>query len=275
MLDAPPRAALGAPAALPAPCAIFSDAHLGVGARERERETARFLRGLAGRARSLLVNGDLFDFWFEWRSVAPRGHFRTLAALADLRDAGVEILMIAGNHDCWGGSELTADVGLTYHLGAWDGEIAGWRAHVEHGDGLRQREDRRYRALRRVIRHPLSIRAFRWLHPDFGAWLARGSSDASRMHQARDGGAGLRAAALAWTAAHPDTELVVFGHSHVSVLERATPVSVYANPGAWLDAPTYLLVRPERIELRQWSGSAEGDLLHALDRRAEEVLAQS
>src|ERR671927_655122 len=112
---------------------------LGPGTQDLERRVVSFLRQLVGRAGSLLINGDLFDFWFEWRSVVPRGHFRTLSALADLRDAGVDILMLAGNHDCWGGDVLRHDVGMDYHVGAWEGSIAGWRGRIDHGDGLRVR----------------------------------------------------------------------------------------------------------------------------------------
>jgi UDP-2,3-diacylglucosamine hydrolase len=257
---------------LPAPCYIVSDAHLGAAPANLERVLVSFLRHLPGRAGSLLINGDLFDFWFEWRRVMPRGHFRTLSALAELREAGMPVLMIGGNHDCWGGEILTHDVGIDFHLGPWDGELGGWRSHVEHGDGLRLVEDRAYRRLRWVLRHPVAIRAFRWLHPDWSSRLASGSSGASRVHRARDGGSGLRRVALEHLARHPDTELVVFGHSHIPLLARAGTGGVYANPGAWLDAPTYLVVHPERVELRQWKESAEGDLLDALDRRAQESL---
>ena len=124
---------------LSAPCYVVSDTHLGVGNddRERERDLVAFLRHLEGRAASLLINGDLFDFWFEWRSVMPRGHFRTLAALADLRDSGVDILMVAGNHDCWGGDVLTGDVGVRFVEGPITDTLGGWRTHLDHGDGLR------------------------------------------------------------------------------------------------------------------------------------------
>jgi len=257
---------------LAAPCFVISDAHLGAAPADVERTLLAFLRHLPGRAGSLLINGDLFDFWFEWRHVIPRRAFRVLAVLAELREAGVPILMIGGNHDCWGGDVLTRDVGMCFHLGAWAGAIAGWRAHVEHGDGLRDREDRAYRRLRTVLRHPLAIRAFRLLHPDWSSALATGSSDVSRVHGAGDGGAGLRQIALLHLAPPSDVELVVFGHSHVQALERGENGGVYANPGAWFDAPTYLVVSPERVELRRWTGSAEGELLYALDRRAEKAL---
>jgi len=257
---------------LDAPCYVFSDAHLGAASAERERGLVSFLRSRIGQPGSLVVNGDLFDFWFEWRHVEPRGHFRTLAALADLRDAGTRVLYVGGNHDCWGGDLLTRDVGIDFHLGPWSGALGGWRTLIEHGDGLREREDRAYRRLRTVLRNRWAIRAFRWIHPDWSVRIAAGSSDVSRLRAAGDGGTGLEAIAMRHLTTRSDLDLVIFGHSHVPAL-RGTKDGVYANPGAWMDAQTFLVVRPERVELRRWTGSAEGDLLDFVDRGAEKALA--
>jgi UDP-2,3-diacylglucosamine hydrolase len=257
---------------LRSPCYVISDIHLGVAPAEVERALIAFLRYLPGHAKSLLINGDLFDFWYEWKTVIPRSGFRVLAALADLREAGVDVLLVAGNHDCWGGDVLRNDVGIEYRFGPWTGDVGGWRARVEHGDGLRKKEDRRYRMLRALLRHPLAIRAFRWLPADFGSSLASGSSHASRTYRARDGGAGLRTLALEALAGDRDVELIIYGHSHVATLERSPTGGVYANAGSWLDAPTYLVATPERIELRKWEGSAEGDRLDSVDRRPQEAL---
>ena len=258
---------------LPSPCYVISDLHLGFAQPAVERDVLKFLRQLHGRAASLVVNGDLFEFWFEWRTVIPRPSFRVLAALADLRDAGISVLMVAGNHDCWGGDVLRQDVGIEYHVGAWEGVLAGWRCRIEHGDGLRPREDRRYRMLRRVVRHPLAIRMFRWLHPDLGTRLATHSSHASRSYGARDEGRGLARIATEMLASRTDLELLIFGHSHVPALSRMAAGSVYANAGSWLDAPTFLRATAERVELRLWDGSAEGLHLDALDRATEKALA--
>jgi UDP-2,3-diacylglucosamine hydrolase len=261
---------------LPAPCYIFSDTHLGVTPSHVERDLLAFLRHLPGRARSLVINGDLFEFWFEWRSVIPRPSFRVLAALADLVDSGIPVLWVAGNHDCWGGEVLRQDVGVDYHVGPWAGDLAGWKTLIEHGDGLRDVEDRRYRRLRSVLRHPAAIWAFRnLLHPDFGSRLAAGSSHASRTYQPRDGGRGLRAVAMSRLEANASVELLIFGHSHVAALERSPVGSVYANAGSWMTRPTFLRVDEQRVALMAWNGSAESECLDALDRRAKEALAES
>ena len=123
-----------------------------------------------------------------------------------------------------------------------------------------------------MLRNPLAIRAFRWIHPDWATALAGGSSHASRSYAARDGGRGLRAVALRRFAQEPGVELIVFGHSHVATLERVPSGGVYANAGSWLDAPTFLRVTPERVELRRWDGSAERVDLHVVDRAAEKTL---
>jgi len=256
------------------PCYIISDAHLGFAPAEIERAVVSFLRHVATSGQSLVVNGDLFEFWFEWKTVIPRRGFRALAALADVVDAGVPVLMIAGNHDCWGGEVLRRDVGVEYVFGPWRGEIGRWRAHIEHGDGLRPAEDKRYRALRHVLRNPLAIRSFRWIHPDLATPLANGSSHASRSYSARDGGRGLRDAATRLETETEDRDLIVFGHSHVATLEQLPRGAVYGNAGSWLDAPTFLRVTDEQIALRQWNGSAESPDLHAFDRPTEKPLAE-
>lgn len=258
--------------ALPAPVYVFADAHLGYAAGNAERVLLQFLKHLPGRAGSVVINGDLFEFWFEWRSVMPRVGFRVLAALADLSDAGVPVLMIAGNHDSWGGTILREDAGIDFRLDPWEGDLGGWRARVEHGDGLRVREDRTYRALRRVLRNPLAVRAFRLLHPDWGSAIASRTSHTSRTYQARDGGSGLRQVGHEALRARPDLQLLVHGHSHVWELARVGS-AVYANPGPWFDAPTFLRVTPGRIQLQRWdAASREGVDLDALDRVAEKAL---
>jgi UDP-2,3-diacylglucosamine hydrolase len=242
---------------------LVGDAHLGIAPADAEQDLLRFLRDVPAHARALVIMGDLFDFWFAWRHVMPRSGFRVLAALADLRDAGVPVLWIGGNHDCWGGETLTALTGATYTLAPWDGPMGRWRSRLAHGDGLREVEDRPYRRLRRILRHPLAIRAFGLLHPNTATSVALRSSHTSRARRAGDGGRGLQELAGHWMQQPSDPELVVFGHSHIPALV-AVGRGVYANAGAWYLDRQFLRVTDTHVARLEWNGSAEGRLLDAI-----------
>ncbi|MBL0172343.1 MAG: UDP-2,3-diacylglucosamine diphosphatase [Gemmatimonadaceae bacterium] len=253
---------------LPTPCYVIGDAHLGVATPEAERALLDFLRALPARARSLVIMGDLFDFWFAWREAMPRRGFRVLAAIADLRDAGVEVLWIGGNHDCWGGDALMAETGVHYTLEPWRDQIGEWPVLLAHGDGLRLKEDAPYRRLRTVLRHPLSIRAFGWLHPDFATRVAVSSSDTSRHRRAGDEGRGLLAIATPSLESVDGPQLVIHGHSHVPTLQ---PVGRgwYANAGAWYLDRQFLRIDDRSITRAVWTGSGEGDVLNVGHRVVE------
>ena len=244
---------------LPAPCYLISDAHLGVASREAELSLVSFLRHARGDAGSLVINGDLFDFWFEWRWVIPRVGYRVLAEVAAFRDAGIPVLWVAGNHDCWGGDFLRHDAGVDYRVGTWRGEIAGWQTRVDHGDGLRGKADRKYRAVRPILRNPLAIWAYRnLLHPDWASQLALGTSATSRSYSAADKGEELKNVAFRDLDADPSLDLLVFGHSHVATLQAAPSGGIYGNAGTWLGDSTYLRIDQERAELRRWGDRARG-----------------
>lgn len=234
---------------LPTPCHLISDVHLGVATPETERILLRYLQAVPQSAQSLVINGDLFDFWFEWRRVIPRGGYRILAELARLRENGLPVLWIAGNHDGWGADFLRNDVGVDFRDGPWTGNIGSWNTRIEHGDGLRPVADRWYRVLKRVIRHPLSVRAFRLLHPDVGSAMATGSSQASRNYMPGDEGRELRDIGLRALKQDPALDLMILGHSHASALEQASTGGVYANAGSWLERPRVLVVEDESVSL--------------------------
>ncbi len=258
---------------LPSPVVLLGDAHLGIASSDAEEDLLRFLRHLPAHARSLVIMGDVFDFWFSWKHVMPRTGFRVLAALADLHEAGIPVVWIGGNHDCWGGETLAAMTGAHYTLDPWEGQLGAWHTRLAHGDGLREVEDRPYRRLRRVLRHSLAIRAYGWLHPNMATRLALRSSHTSRDRRAGDEGRGLRDVAASWMQRADDPELVVFGHSHVPALCRAGR-GVYANAGAWYLDRQFLRITDTQIARVHWNGSAEGDVLDVIDRGAEEPLSE-
>ncbi|MEI6739701.1 MAG: UDP-2,3-diacylglucosamine diphosphatase [Gemmatimonadaceae bacterium] len=245
---------------LPTPCLVLGDAHLGVASPASEQALLAFLRRVPTEARSLVIMGDLFDFWFAWGHVMPRSGFRVLAALADVREAGVEVVWIGGNHDCWGGDVLARETGAQYTLDPWRGAIGPWSTLLQHGDGLREREDAPYRRLRTVLRHPLSIRAFRWLHPDLATRLALSSSDTSRHRRAGDEGRGLLAVATQSLSAPDGPSLVIHGHSHVPTLTAAGR-GWYANAGAWYLDQQYLRITDDGIARLRWTEAGHGEQL--------------
>lgn len=237
---------------LPTPCYIISDAHLGVARRDAELVLVEFLRAARRDARALVINGDLFDFWFEWRSVIPRHGYRVLAEVAAFADAGIPVIWVAGNHDCWGGDFLREDAGVQYTLTTWRGEIGQWRTRIDHGDGLRGAADRKYRAVRPIMRNPAAILAFRHLlHPDWASRLALGTSATSRTYSAADNGQGLMDVAFRDLDADDTLDLLVFGHSHVPALRRAPRGGVYGNAGTWLGDSTYLRITDDAIALHR------------------------
>jgi UDP-2,3-diacylglucosamine hydrolase len=242
---------------LESPCFVLSDAHLGPAPAEAEATLLALLQRAKTEARSVVLNGDVFDFWFEWKHVMPRVGFRVLAAIAALREAGVEVVWIAGNHDCWGGEIITKDVGVTYHVGPWRGTIAGWDVLIEHGDGLRDKEDAPYRRLRAVLRNPLAIWIFRWIHPDIATWIALRTSHTSRNMRPKDRGQGLALVAGERLRSDRTLQLYLYGHSHMPVIGQDATGGIFANPGAWMDAPTFLRIIEDRVELVTLKADAE------------------
>ena len=246
------------PEFLPSPVYVIADAHLGVASAEQESLLWSFLAHVRRERGSLVMNGDMFEFWFEWGHVVPHIGARLLTECAQLAEEDLPVLWIIGNHDCWGGDVLRRHSRAAYLDGPWTGALAGWRAQVAHGDGLRPELDKGYRRLRAVIRHRWAVRAFRLLHPDWGAALARATSHTSRNVRPRDGGEGLRAVAHQTLSADPSLDVVIYGHTHLAMLERKSrETGIYANPGAWLDAATFLKFTPARVALGHWDGARE------------------
>lgn len=256
----------------PLPCYILSDCHVGAAPASTADALVRFLRRLRGEPGSLVLNGDILDFWFEWRRSMPSFALPVLAALTELRAAGMPIIWIAGNHDCWGGDLLRDIVGVTYQTNPLRERVGAWDLEVEHGDGLRGEADRGYLLVRPILRHRLSMWAFRLVHPDLGTRLALGTSEASRVHSAADNGIGLRDVALGRIAAPGGPTAVVFGHSHVAGLVRAPNGGVYANPGGWGEVPRYLKVTERQIELLEYASSGEDRRLDMVEYRSDEAL---
>jgi UDP-2,3-diacylglucosamine hydrolase len=230
---------------------IFSDVHLKVtdGARAHREEFVGFLRGIdPAEFDRIICLGDLFDFWFEYRHVIFSGYFEVLRAFAELRDAGVELHLVCGNHDFWAGRFLRDELGFQIHPSSATLPFGSQRAHFIHGDGINP-EDWRYRAYKRVARHPAVIWAFRQLHPDWAMALAQGVSHGSRTFLATpDPFTGPESTSLRAYARgvleRGEADAVFCGHAHAPVQEAyptPTGIGCYINTGDWLQHRSHVV----------------------------------
>jgi len=233
---------------------VVADAHLGQVPPAVATGFHRFLDAVPDLGDALLINGDLFDFWFEYGSVIPRRHFGTVAKLHALRTRGVPITFVGGNHDRWGGDFLVHDLGISFHPGEAELDVAGRRAFVAHGDGLTE-QHWSARVMHRVTRHAVTIRAFRMLHPDAGFWIAhqlsRKLADNTRDRAVLDRAERAQGQyAERLLARRPDLELVILAHTHRPALAQLPNGRAYLNPGAFLNDGRYAIVTRDNVELK-------------------------
>ncbi len=233
---------------------VVADAHLGQVSPAVESAFHAFLAAAPGLGDALLIDGDLFDFWFEYGTVVPRRHFATVAKLAALVAAGMTVTFVGGNHDRWGGDFLRRDLGIAYHAGEAELDLAGRKAFVAHGDGLTE-QHWSAALMHRVTRHPLTIAAFRCLHPTIGSWIADKLSgklaDSTRDRAVLERAARAQAEfAKAMLGRRRELDLVILAHTHRPALERLADGRTYVNPGAWLDGFKYAVVTRDAVELR-------------------------
>lgn len=167
---------------------FIADAHLGAQDPSielpKERDLCDLLDSLHYRASVLYMVGDIFDFWFEYSTVAPHLNFRTLAAISRLAASGTRVVFLGGNHDYWVGDAFAAITGAEVSRGPVVETHFDRRLFIAHGDGL-PRGDWGYRVLKTIIRSRPAIRAFSLLHPTIGAALARYASGLSEITDER------------------------------------------------------------------------------------------
>lgn len=163
---------------------FISDMHIGAGyipdTHRHQRTLARWLRSIAPGAKAIYLLGDILDYWYEYRTVVPRGYVRFLGALAELADSGVEITWIKGNHDIWIYDYLPSEIGLTVADGVIDREIDGHRFVMEHGDGVGETRWS-YRLMRSGFRCRFLQILYSAIHPRWTVGLAHRWSRHSRL----------------------------------------------------------------------------------------------
>lgn len=216
-----------------------------------------FLETVPTLGDALLVNGDLFDFWFEYRRVIPRTGFRVAGALAALRKK-VPIVMIGGNHDRWGGDFWRKDLDIGFHPFRTRFAIGSRQVLATHGDGLTE-QHWSATLMHHLTSNRLIVGTFRALHPSVGFWLAdrmsHGLGNTTRDQEVLDRAAvRQREWAERTLRETADVGLVIMGHTHRPALTAPLPGKQYLNPGAWLDGFCYAVATESGAELKRFAG---------------------
>ncbi len=237
---------------------FISDAHLGAPnlnrpPRVQEDAMIDFLRAIRNDAEALYIVGDLFDFWFEYRSVILRQHYWVLYELSALAESGTRIVYMAGNHDFWLGSFLDEQVGIETKYGPLEVNLQDKRFFICHGDGMISK-DWGYRMMRKILHNRFLIRSFQLIHPDLGVVLGKRISLLSRNHGApKDWDPHLAYRELGVSILKKGYDVVVFGHNHCPDLQQVDD-QVYINLGDWVEHFTYGVLSEGKIELKWYEG---------------------
>ncbi|MFN4079468.1 MAG: UDP-2,3-diacylglucosamine diphosphatase, partial [Saprospiraceae bacterium] len=214
---------------------------------------------IAPTADRLFLVGDLFEFWFEYRTVVPKGFVRILGKLAEMRDAGILIEAFTGNHDLWMFGYFEQELGIPVHKNPIRTSIGQKDFFIGHGDGLGP-GDRGYKCMKKVFVHPLSQRLFRSIHPDLGVRMAHYFSNLSRratppeerewLGEEREW---LYQYCLRKIAQGVEPDYFVFGHRHLPIdVTLPNGRSRYVNLGEWMYRCSYAEFDGSELALRYW-----------------------
>jgi UDP-2,3-diacylglucosamine hydrolase len=238
-----------------------SDQHFGAPTPElskiREAKFVAWLDEIKQDAAVLFLLGDLFDFWFEYKAVVPKGYIRVLGKLAEVSDAGIPIHFFVGNHDLWMTNYFEQELNISVYTDNQEFVFNNTTFLIGHGDG-KGPGDKGYKRMKRVFTNPLSKWLFRWLHPDIGVALAQnlsiknklisGSDDVKFLGEDRE-----------WLILYAKKKLetkhynyLIFGHRH---LPMVLPIGVnanYVNLGDWITYFTYGVFDGDNFELKTY-----------------------
>jgi len=236
---------LGAPtAALSLPC---------------ELKFLHWLNQIEPEAGALILLGDLFDFWFEYKTVVPKGFVRILGKLAQLRDQGLPIYFFVGNHDLWMDDYFQTELGIPVFHEPQIFEVNNTtKLFIAHGDGLGP-GDKGYKRMKRVFTNPFSKFLFRWLHPDIGVKLAQYMSVKNKMISG-DEDAKFLGEDNEWLILYAKKKLkevpcdyYIFGHRHLPMKLAIGTHAHYINLGDWITYFTFGVLDQTNLNLNVFS----------------------
>ena len=245
---------------------FLSDFHLGApnAARslEREKLIVRFLDEIKKEAFAVFIVGDLFDFWYEYRKVVPRGFVRVLGKIAELTDAGIPVHFFVGNHDMWMNDYFQQELNVPVYFHPKEFEFSGKKFLIGHGDGLGP-GDHGYKRLKKIFRNPFCQWLFGLLPPAAGIGIANYFSQKSRAATGSSEEAFLgedKEWLLIYSreqSAEKNIDYFVFGHRHLPIDYRLDNGSRYINLGDWINYFTYAVFDENELHLKSYTGKNE------------------
>ncbi len=240
---------------------FLSDFHLGAPneqeSRIREDRLVRFLNHAKQDAAALFIVGDVFDFWFEYKTVVPKGFVRILGCLAQISDAGIPLHVFTGNHDLWMNDYLAKELNAQVYFEPKQFEFAGKQFLIGHGDGLGP-GDEGYKFLKKIFTNPICQWLFRWIHPDLGIQLANYFSAKSRATTGTADEQFLgedKEWLIIYTkekAKELSVDFFIFGHRHYAIDFKINDRSRYINLGDWIRLNTYGVFDGSDMQLLEW-----------------------
>lgn len=237
---------------------FLADAHLGSRAikhsRTQERRLVNFLDKIKDKAAAVYLLGDMFDFWYEFKLVVPKGFTRFLGKLSELTDRGVEVHYFVGNHDLWCGDYLEKECGVVLHREPFTCEIYGKEFYLAHGDGLGD-PDRKFKVLRAAFHSTTLQRMFSMLHPRWSVEWGLAWAKHSRLKREKGKEPGymgedkeyLVRYTKEYLKSHPNINYFIYGHRHVELdlmLSRSSRILIL---GDWIQCFTYAVFDGENM----------------------------
>ena len=246
---------------------FLSDAHLGSLAikhgRTQERRLVRFLDSIKDKASAIYLLGDMFDFWYEYKYVVPKGYSRFLGKLSEITDMGVEVHFFTGNHDIWAYEYLEKECGVILHKSAVTTEIGDKVFFLAHGDGLGD-TDKKFKFISSVFHNKMCQRMFSALHPRWGMDFGLNWAKHSRLK--RVGGVEppymgedkeyLVRFSKDYIKTHHNIDYFLFGHRHIALDLILSEKARMLILGDWIRLFTYAVFDGERLTLEKY---VEGD----------------
>lgn len=238
-----------------------SDNHLGAPTNDlsvpREKVFVRWLDTVKEDAAAIFLLGDLFDFWFEYRQVVPKGFVRVLGKLAEIRDSGIPIYFFVGNHDMWMNGYFEKELNIPVYHKAQEFTLGNKKFFIGHGDGLGP-NDKGFKRMKKVFTNPIFKGLFRWLHPDIGVAVAKYLSVKNKLISGEEDKEFL-GEENEWLAQYAKRKLetkhydyFIFGHRHFPMEIKVGENSSYFNLGDWITHFTYGVFDGEGFNLKEF-----------------------